>query len=371
MLLKHLNLVNFRNITELSLEFNNNINLIYGQNGQGKTSILEAIFTLAITRSFKAKSEKVFLQNTKSHLDIFGELQNSNKDELSLRYFYSQNEGKNIFLNGNKVKKYSEIIGLAPIVLLSLEDLDLMYGMPAHRRRFMDILLSQISASYLVSLQCYKKALMQRNKLLTQINDGAGNQSDLDPWTIQVTQYGAEITFVRYQLANYLKERLEGYYHFISDLDESISIQYRSSIINDENPTIEYLKSEFSGILEKKIDDDLRQGSTITGPHRDDLLFLKDGYALKTHGSQGENKTLLIALKFAEREYLMNKLKEQPIMLLDDVFGELDDTRIQHLINHIQKNGQSFITTTLRDKFELRDMPDIHFIHMQNGAVLN
>lgn len=352
------------------MDFNKHINLIYGQNGQGKTSILEAIYTLAITRSFKAKAEKIFLQNSKSHMEIVGELQNSNNDDIALRFYYSNEEGKNIFLNGNKIKKYSEIIGLAPIVLLSLEDLDLMFGMPAHRRRFMDILLSQVSASYLVSLQRFKRALLQRNRLLSQISDGNG-RSALEPWSLQVIQYGAEITLARYRLSEYLKDRLEEYYHFISDQNETIDVQYRSSLIRGKKPSLESLKTEYQGIMTKRIEDDLRQTTTVFGPHRDDLLFLKDEYPLRSHGSQGENKTLLIALKFVEREYLQNKLKEQPIMLLDDVFGELDDKRVKHLVHHIQNSGQSFITTTIRDKFQSSEMPDIHFIQMQNGAALN
>ncbi len=371
MFLKRLGLINFRNITKVSLEFDKYINLIYGQNGQGKTSILEAIYTLALTKSFKAKSEKIFLQNSKNQMEITGEFQNSNNDMLSLRFYYSDNEGKNIFLNSNKIEKYSEIIGLSPIVLLSLEDLDLMFGMPAHRRRFMDILLSQVSASYLVSLQHFKRALSQRNRILSQVNDGTASYDQLEPWTLQVIQYGAEITHTRYHLFEYLKIRLEDYYHLISKLNENIDLQYYSALLHEGQPTIDTLSETYQNIINKKLDDDIRLKSTGTGPHRDDLLFLKDGYPLKSHGSQGENKTLLIALKFIEREYLQNKLNEQPIMLLDDVFGELDDKRVKHLIQHIQDNGQSFITTTIREKFHSTGIPDIHFIHLKNGALLN
>ncbi|MBN2425643.1 MAG: DNA replication/repair protein RecF [Calditrichaceae bacterium] len=370
--LKRLSLENFRNITKVSLDFNEDINLIHGKNGQGKTSILEAIYTLAITKSFRAKSENIILQNGKPHLEIKGNIISSNKDEFSMRFFYSEESGKNIFLNSNKINKYSEIIGMVPIVLLSLEDLELMFGMPAYRRKFMDILLSQVSPSYLVALQRYKRTLVQRNRLLTLINEKNEPKNSLEPWDAQLIQYAEEITSARFNLVLYLKERMETFYHFISNHEEKIDVHYRSSIIRDrQDVSADMIRTSYSEILMSKIDDDIRQKTTGYGPHRDDLLFLKDGYPMKSHGSQGENKTLLIALKFVEREYVRKRLNKQPIMLLDDVFSELDDNRVAHLVNHIHDEGQSFITTTNRDKFLDKNLPDMNFIQLDNGMVVN
>ena len=258
MILKKIDILNFRNIEHEQINFDGSVNLLFGQNGQGKTSILEAIYLLCLTKSFKTKTEKVFLQYNKNFLDIKGNFFTDNSIETSTRFFYSLNDGKHVFLNSNKIDKFSEIIGFVPIVILSLEDLEIAYGVPAVRRRFIDILLSQVSPLYLQALQQYKKSLLHRNKVLTLIKNKEDNESSLYPWDKQIIKHGSEIAYSRKKFLNYLDKKLADYYHIISDKNDTINVTYQSNVINREkDEELDEINENFSELLDQKKREDI------------------------------------------------------------------------------------------------------------------
>ncbi len=372
MILEKLQITQFRNISRESIRFDKKVNILYGKNGQGKTSFLETIYILALTKSFKAHSDKIFLQHSQNFLEIKGGFISAKNNNIEIRYYYSEEDGKNIFLNGNKLDKFSDFIGMIPVVLLSLEDFELTYGLPANRRRFLDILLSQVHPLYLNALQNYKRSLAQRNKLLSLIKESKEPPSSVEPWDEQLVKYGSEIVHYRIKFVDFLSQRLAEKYRNISYInDESIDVEYKSNIAgNEQIIKREKIKELFEEQLTNNREKDIYKESTTVGPHRDDLIFLKNGYPFKNYGSQGENKTFLIALKLVESEYVLQNAKERPILLLDDIFGELDEYRIGHLLDYITDVGQTFITTSVRHKFQNARLNESNFLKVQDGRIL-
>ncbi len=368
MYLKQIELNHFRNISAENINFGKQINIIHGRNGQGKTSLLEAVFFLAITKSFRAKSEKIVLQHDKEYLQIAGLFETDKKDAFSVRIFYSVADGKHVFFNQNKIDKFSQLIGKIPVTLLSLEDLELAYGVPANRRKFIDILLSQVSPIYLQALQIYKKALSHRNRLLSLISENKENSSILFPWDEQLVKNGAYIIRLRQKFITFANEKIGDYYRKISFRNEQISIKYKTNVpFEAETGEIENV---FKQTLFDNYDADVQRQNTLIGPHRDDLVFFKEGFPLKTYGSQGENKTLLIALKIVESEYLKEQTAENPILLMDDIFGELDNERINNLIQCVIPFGQTLITTTSREKIKGVPEESVRFMEIEQGKVV-
>ncbi len=372
MLVKTLKLQNFRNIAKAVIEFDEKINIITGKNGQGKTSVLESLYYLALTKSFREKADKVVLQHNKEFFNIEGTFLSDRKEELTLRLYFSDIEGKHLFFNKKKVNRFSEMIGRLPVILLSLEDLSLTYGVPQYRRRFLDILLSQVNPLYLQALQYYKRNIMQRNQILSLISEGTEKIDALFPWDVQLIQYGSEIIFNRLQFVRFMNDHLQDNYRQISEEDEKIEVRYKTFLKNaDDQITIDSIQEQYESKLSATYRDDIKRQNTLIGPHRDDLLFFKDGFLLKSYGSQGENKTFLIALKFVESAYLKKKNNEIPIFLLDDIFGELDTERIRHLLSYLIREGQTFVTTTLKEKFNTLHLKEENFIKIKNGRMVH
>lgn len=351
--------------------FERNLNIIYGQNAQGKTSIIESIYFLSISKSFRTNSEKIVLQFSKEFFNIKGEFKQQDNQNIMIRVYYSVREGKHVFVNDTKLDKFSDLIGITPVILLSLQDLDLTYGVPSIRRRFLDILLSQVSPLYLHALQNYKRCLMQRNKLLDLISEKKESRKALFSWNEQLVNYGTELINYRLHFIDFLNSKINEYYQAISNTREKIRATYKSTLYNNSDDTsAEILKNRFADLLNSEYTNDLQRKSTSTGPHRDDIRFYMDEHYIKAFGSQGENKTFLVALKLIEGNYLKMKLNNDPIFLMDDIFGELDSERVQRLVHYLTPFGQTFITTTIENKFVSSALKNIHYIHLKDGLVV-
>jgi DNA replication and repair protein RecF len=367
----NLKLINFRNIEQADIHFSKNINILYGGNGQGKTSILEAIYFLGITKSFRIGDEKAVVKTGQDYFDVSGNFKKKTDQIFTIRVFFSGTDGKHVFYNKEKIKTFSSIIGTVPIVLLSLEDLDLTYGSPSARRKFIDILISQIDPNYLQSLKQFKKVVLNRNKVLSLISDGKADLASLRPWDQQFIQYGSYLLQKRKIIIEELSSYINKYYQGISGTSDVVEIRYQTSVPYENETDIQEIRSRIQQKLEETRQRDLAYGSTSTGPHRDDLLFFKNKQPLKIFGSQGENKTFLIGLKFAEAFLIEEHLKENPLLLLDDIFSELDRFRIEKVLQNIQaEQRQTFITTTEADKFG-KDRENIDFFHVLNGKISN
>ena len=196
---------------------------------------------------------------------------------------------------------------------------------------------------------------------------GESNRSTLETWDEQLVTYGLEIIKARVVLNDYLNTKLSNFYQMISKTNDTISVRFKSNITDNKG---NFNRNQYFEKLNKSVDSDILRQRTQAGPHRDDLEFLKNGFLIKAYGSQGENKTLLIALKFCESHYLKEKLKENPLILMDDIFGELDIHRINNLLNYLPSVGQTFITTTLKNKFEKSGLKNPGYIQIDQGAVI-
>lgn len=365
MQLKRLALLNFRNYTDAEIEFADGVNVIYGENGAGKTSILEAIHYLALTKSFRAGTDKHLVSNKADMCRVQGEFADANGNTTRTTIAYALDSGKHLTVNGQKMQIFSEYIGDVPVVLLHPADLNLSQGGPQLRRRFLDVLLSQSSKVYLHSLMQYNRSLRQRNLLLQQPNCDV---ELLKSWEENLISHGVAVIRKRQQAATELSELVKQYYKALSQKDHNGKIIYQCNVSAENGQELETV---YRNLFAKKRAGEIEQGTTIVGPHRDDLLFLLNGKAMKTYASQGEHKTWVISLKLAEFHHLEAQQHQAPILLFDDIFGELDANRIRQMLEQLSTIGQVFVTTTSRnffDKIQRFDTPT-HYYHVQNGSV--
>jgi DNA replication and repair protein RecF len=353
MLLRKLQITNFRLFPNIEVEFKDGINIITGMNGQGKTSILEAIYYLALTRSFRTTSDQTAIRTDCHHFDINGLFFTSEDNAIKVRLYYSQSEGKNLFIKDNRITYFSEFIGMIPCVVLTLADTRLVQDGPAERRKFLDILLSQVSSVYLNALKKYKRVLYQRNILLSR-SSSRNFKDQLTSWNTQLIENGAVIIYSRRSFIAFLNEHISSYYQQLSKKSAEISAAYVSSIGTlPQACPVETIQQIYQQTLEDLADAEVHRQTTLVGPHRDEMHLFYNLKPFKEYCSQGEVKTLIIVLKLLEWEYIRNQREIKPILLLDDIFGELDVDRMQRLLAFIKTVGQSHITTTLSEKFKL------------------
>jgi DNA replication and repair protein RecF len=351
MVLKYIELQNFRLFSQIDLYFKDGINLITGKNGQGKTSLLEAIHYLALTKSFKTSKDKNAVKFDTSFFNIKSTFTSHSSRQSQIRFYYSFQDQKQIYLNAKRINKFSEYIGTVPIVVLTLDDLKLSYGNPAERRKFLDVLLSQVSQLYLENLKSYRKTIQQRNALFATRNDRV-IRNQIGIWNEQLVCYAIPIIRKRLEMVEFFNQHLTYKYNSFTNNNEQIRILYKSNIYkNLENVSEAEMKNMYFEILSQNLNKDIEFQTTMYGPHRDDICFLKNDKSFKDFGSQGENKTLIIVLKLLESDYLTQKRDRTPILLLDDIFGELDNSRMHILIANLKSIGQTFITTTMGNKF--------------------
>jgi len=345
MFIKNISIKNFRNIKEINLDLNNNYNFFYGLNGQGKTSILESIYILSLIKSFRSNSDRLLINHNNDNYELIGLLSSDKNHVFQVRIYFSTSDGKNIFLNSERINKISNFIGEIPSIFLSLDSLSVINGDPSFRRKFLDILLCQTSPLYLKSLQLYKSALNQRNQLLNNIYARLDDRRSLLSWDEQIAKYGAEILLFRTRVVEYLSHKTNNFYKKLSKKNDEIEIQYNSNIEIENGLNSGSVKDYYLNKLIQNYDTDIERKFTKFGPHRDDLIILKNGYSFKDFASTGENKTLVLSLKFSEAEYLYANKKEKPLLLMDDIFGELDEVRTDSLLSLTifwLKTGPSF-----------------------------
>ncbi|MFZ0391342.1 MAG: DNA replication/repair protein RecF [Calditrichia bacterium] len=345
MILQELKLQNFRNYRESKINFQPGTNVIFGNNGQGKTNLLEAICFLTLTKSFRTSSDQNLILNKEPYFRIEGIFSSRSGRQAGASIAYSPQEGKRLVFNHQRIQKFTDYIGSVPIVLLDPSDLQISQGGPHLRRRFLDMMLSQASRVYLHHLVEYRRSLRQRNFLLQQETTDA---TLLQSWEEALLQNGLVLIQKRREAVEMLDGMIREFYALVSGRPDKIKVVYRTAVINGD---AEAQENDLRKKIEQSRKDDLRSGVTSVGPHRDDLLFLINGKPLRNVGSQGEHKTFIIALKMAEFRFLREAYSEPPVLLFDDVFGELDSGRIGNMINELVRIGQVFITTTSPDFF--------------------
>lgn len=353
MFLSSISLRNIRKHINTKIEFNNKLNYIVGGNGVGKTTILESIYYLCTTKSCVTSSDSEVVKIGENSFGIQGYFTGLTDDNVQVSYSNSENK-KVYLLNNKQVARFSVIIGKFPVVLLSPADHSITQGYPAERRRFIDSVISQASRTYLTLLIEYNRILKQRTYLLNRIRENNSKDiSELNAWNKKLVNTGLEIILHR-------KE-------FVAEFETYINDSYKKILSNKEKPNVQYyfldgrcpedLESCFERLLDQREEDEIRRGTNLVGPHRDDFIFEINGISLKSYGSQGQHKTFQTVLRFAEFFYLKDKTGNSPLFLLDDVFGELDAERAVAISEYLSTVGQAFITLT--------DFGNISFLKME------
>ena len=347
----------FRNYKTFSLTFGNKINIFYGDNAQGKTNLLEAMYLLGTTKSHRGSKENEmvrFLQQ-EAHLRMkLIKRDISNQIDMHLRKY----KGKGIAINGNIIRKSAELIGFTNMVFFSPEDLSIVKNSPGERRRFMDMELCQLDKTYLYAYTCYRKTLQQRNSILKQAYYRKDLLDTLDVWNEKLLEYGRQIILKRQEFIEELKELAMKKHEHLSGGKEQLELTYQPSA------TAEDFEKKLISTRER----DIAQCQTSIGPHKDDILMKLSGQDLRRFGSQGQQRTAALSLKLSEIALVKERIKDNPILLLDDVLSELDRSRQAHLLETIQ-GIQTFITCTGVEEFIQQRIETDYIYHVSNACI--
>lgn len=398
MRLNQLVLRNFRSYTDCEIDFTDRVNLIVGENAQGKTTLLEAIYFLSTAKSHRTYPDNELIQHNESWFYLRGQIADAdgshtnpavcNPEPLNSMTVEVSNElsGKKRFkFNGVLQKKLSEWIGQFNVVFFSPESLTLVKGSPADRRRFIDLLISQVNSAYLNSLQNYQFALKQRNELLKQIRAKRAGVDLLDPWDDILIAEGIAIIRTRVRIFDQLKDYVQTKHAELTGDREILELKYQPSPekINDamaqvrENPVTGEATELFRQGLQSSRSYDILRGMTSLGPHRDDFKLILESHSAgamyfqeaKAFGSQGQQRTIALALKLGELELIRETTGKTPIVLLDDVFSELDEERSSFLFNLLGRlNAQTFITSTRQEAW-MPELGDCRMFTVHDGQV--
>ena len=367
MFLGNITFRNFRNYESLHLQFSTGVNLITGENAQGKTNILEGIYFLSTVKSHRTNRDDELIQRDKEWFYLKGQVSCRNLSTV-VEITNAWGEKKRIKINGRAQERISSVIGRINVVMFSPEDLSLVKGAPAERRRFLDILISRISPSYLQALQEYQSVLNQRNELLRSIRDRRANSDSLDSWSALLIKSGTEIVKQRLSVIAELTKLAEEKHGQLTSEKEELYTEYQSRLEGSSDSEIHEL---YERSLNSAVDSDIRNGSTSVGPHRDDLMFTIDGVDARKFASQGQQRTIVLSLKLANLEFMSKSLEDYPIILLDDVTSELDENRASFLFDLLSRIPvQTFLTATSVDSFP-SDLSDYNLFVVKDGRVKN
>lgn len=357
MILKSVALSHFRNYEDLYIEFDKGTNILYGDNAQGKTNVLESIYVSGTTKSHKGSKDKELIQFGQNESHIRTVVEKGGLD-YQIDIHLKKNKSKGIAVNKIPIKKASELFGILNIVFFSPEDLNIIKNGPSERRRFLDVELCQLDKIYLYNLTKYNKVLNQRNRLLKDISFRPELLDTLAVWDMQLIEYGTKIIRTRKQFIEQLNEIVYEIHKKISGNKEELVLKYE--------PDVE--EEEFEQKLKQCRDKDLKFGQTSCGLHRDDLCFMIKNVDVRKFGSQGQQRSCALSLKLSEIELVKNSIRETPVLILDDVLSELDSNRQNFLLNTIH-DIQTVITCTGLDEF-VRNRFEINKIFkVVNGTV--
>lgn len=342
MYVKELVLKNYRNYENETCIFDNKLNILFGANAQGKTNLVEAIYYASIGKSFKTVKDNNLIRQNAQNGKIFLKVQKE-IGEITIEVNFALNSKKNIKVNDANLDKIVNLYGNLVTVFFSPDDLKLVKEAPQDRRKFIDIALSQLSKRYLNLLIKYQKILNERNALLKNKSQDKTVLDTIYVWNEQLSDTAKDIIYQRLEFVKKIEEIAKRVLLYLSDNKEDLEIKYTGINL----PSTEEIKKELLRLYEERFEKDYTLGYTTVGPHRDDIDIFLNGKEVKTFASQGQQRTIALSLKLAEKELIKQKIKEEPILILDDVFSELDDKRKQKLIK-LLRNGQTFITTTER-----------------------
>ncbi len=369
MKIEQLKLSRFRNLDDTCLRFHERGHLIIGDNGQGKTNLLEAIHYLTVLRSFRSQQDRECIRFGEEtfHLEGNWEEEDGQRETLSVGY---SGKRKKVSLSGRVLEFVSEAFGRFKSIMLTPEDIAIVRGGPSERRRHLDMLLSLVSPLYLERLKRYRKALASRNVLLRRT---PFSEEQAEPWERQMAESGAWLIRERKEWLERLEPEFNGLFKRLSG-GENGSLRYHNSLlarhIQDGSADVEHIAGVFAERLKKRRPVERERGLTLTGPQTDEVQFEIEGQPLRSYGSQGQQRTAVISLKMAETALLKRELGVSPVLLLDDIFAELDLHRSLRLLEELVENHQSFITAPRKEAvFERLGHLPVKYI--QRGTVVD
>lgn len=364
MIIKNIKLKNFRNYENLDFVLNNRLNIIIGNNAQGKTNILESIYFLSLTKSFFAVNDKVVIKKNCLYARIDGVITSNNGcNNLSILV---NNYGKYLKIGNKEIKKSSDYLGYLKVILFSPDNIRLLKEGPSIRRRFLNIEISQLSKRYILILNQFNDLLKQRNEYLKNIRNSLMDKD----YMLILNQKFAELAYQIYNFRNdfivEINKRIKDIYKSIINID-NIEIKYITDVkLNDKEIMINEIKDR----LDKNYDKEILYGSTLIGPQRDDFCILLNGNDISSYGSQGQMRIAILSVKLSEIDIIFNKLGEYPVILLDDIFSELDVDKRNKLIKYLNCDRQVIITTTDIENINEELVNNAKLFKIDNGKVI-
>ena len=357
MIIESMELQHYRNYPALQISFDPGTNIFYGDNAQGKTNALEAVYVCCTTKSHRASRDKDLIRFGQEEAHIKLQVK---KDNVPYRIdmHLKKNKPKGIAVNGIPIRKASELFGIANVVFFSPEDLNIIKNGPSERRRFLDLELCQVNKLYVHALVNYNKILMQRNKCLKDLSFRPEYESTLEIWDEQLIRYGLPLMEYRKQFIDQLNRLIEVVHGKLTGKKEHLVLSYEPNVQPEE----------FSAVLMKNRESDKKQKTTLSGPHRDDMSFFINQIDIRKFGSQGQQRSAALSLKLSEIELVRELIHDYPILLLDDVLSELDRGRQNHLLNSIN-HIQTMITCTGLDDFIGHRFPLNRIFKVTGGEV--
>lgn len=382
MFLKSLKLINFRNYENLEIQFNKNKTVLVGGNAQGKTNLVEAICFLATLDSSRASSDSEYVRWGSENAFISGIVEKT--DNVFLDLSVAINPGKQKLLKVNKVKKssFNDFLGKFVVVSFSVDDLLLLRGAPKDRRKWIDTAICQLYPNYYSRLNVFNKIRQQKLALIKSFNGHASNLSSvqlnmLESWNDQLSTAGSNVIYLREKFLKEVVPFAREKNLQISGTNDDLTVSYNSTLgYNflchlDELPPIERIKEIYSLKIEEKTEEEILKGQILVGPHRDDICFYIEDKEADTFASQGQQRTIVLSMKLSELELIKNSLKEEPILLLDDVLAELDLSRQKFLFESIGFENQTIITTTDLNSFKDKWFDDIDVFKVEKGKLVD
>jgi len=366
MILNDINLINFRNYENLNLSLCENVNILIGNNAQGKTNILESIYVLAITKSHRSFIDNNLIKNNEDFCKIKGNIKINNISR-KLEFFLSHKE-KKVFINKIQIKKFTDYISKFNIIIFTPDDLELIKGSPNVRRKFLNIEIGQIDNKYLNILNDYNKLLKNRNEFLKRIDTNSNSELKyLEVLNEKLIEKALYIYKKRFEFVNLINLNLKSIYKDITNYD-NLFIKYLN-YLNVDNFDEKYITNTLQEKYKNNLKREIILGTTLFGPHKDDFSFMIDDRDIKLFGSQGQQRSAVLSLKLSEIDIFKTNTNETPILLLDDIFSELDDIKKNNVIKYIKNGIQTIITTTDINQISEELLKDSYIYKVDNGKV--
>lgn len=377
MRITRLNLQDYRNYRELALTFTSNLVIFVGANAQGKTNLLEAVYFLATARSFRTTNEQelIYRQAEQAQAACRVERQWGEAD-IAIRL--NREKPKAITVNGQHLRKHGDLFGYLNVVTFTPDDLQLIKGGPAERRRFLDLELAQVSPTYRHDLAAYNRILKQRNNLLRAMAEGRGSAEMLAVWDEQLLATGSRLMVKRAEATLRLSELGRYIHHDLTHRKETLTMRYRPFFAKPQEPepeegaweSLARVQDRFHLEMQRLRAAEIGRGQSLVGPQRDDLEFYVNDYDARAFGSQGQQRSAVLSCKLAEIEFMRGEIGEHPVLLLDDVMSELDAERRHYFLNMVNGVVQTFITTTAQQELSAAFLAQAQIARISAGRVL-